>query len=277
MSLSMALRYGASYAALVGAALCLAQIPSLWARQDADLAYVPTPESEAMGDFTVVIDAGHGGVDGGTQGQNILEKNLALTLSERVEELLKQEGIRTFMTRRDDTYIPLERRSDLSNRHQADAFISIHLNADGESDETAGLETYYCSRKRLGDVARLRTRLGIPAGDIIRDGRSEWLAGMIHNSIREATGVESRGVRDSNFHVIMHSEAPSVLIECGYLTNDAEARRLKDGMYQEKLAGAIAGAVKKYLLASRVNPRRGIERNPMSLAMPSPNLREGNP
>lgn len=277
MKMSLALRYGIAYAAYLGAVICLAELPSVWARQDAALRYLPSAEGEAMREFTVVLDAGHGGVDGGTQGLGILEKNLSLAITKRVEAQLAAAGIRTVMTRRDDTYISLETRSDLSNRHQADAFISIHLNADANSGETAGLETYYSSRKRLGDVTRLRARLNIPADETIRDRRSQWLAGILQRAIQETTGVESRGSRDSNYHVVMHSECPAVLIECGYLTNDRECRRLQNEAYQEKIAVAVASGIKQFLLATRMNPMRGIERNPVTLAMPTNSLREGNP
>ncbi|MEZ0276173.1 MAG: N-acetylmuramoyl-L-alanine amidase, partial [Roseimicrobium sp.] len=119
----------------------------------------------------------------------------------------------------------------------------------------------------------------LPKGEVIRDRRSEWLAQTLHKGIRAATGVENRGTRDSNYLVVMNSECPAVLIECGYLTNEAEARRLQTEDHQEKIAKAVAEGVKKFLLASRMNPRRGIERNPMTVAMPtgSSSLREGNP
>lgn len=277
MSLGLAIRYAVSYAAYAGAFLCLTQLPSIWARQTAALAYVPTPESLAMHNFTVVLDAGHGGVDGGTQGDGVLEKDLSLAITRQVEKRLAEMGVRTVVTRRDDTYISLDRRVDLANRYQGDAFVSIHLNADATSAETAGLETYYCSRKRLGDIIRLRERLGLPRNEVLRDRRSEWLAEILHKGIHTATGAEDRGTRDSNYVVVMNSECPSVLIECGYLTNSAEARRLQDEAYQAKIATAIAGGVRKFLLAARMNPRRGIERNPMTVAMPTAPLREGNP
>ncbi|QIF00756.1 N-acetylmuramoyl-L-alanine amidase [Roseimicrobium sp. ORNL1] len=277
MSLGLAIRYAAAYAAYAGAVICLMQIPSIWAKQTAALTYVPTDESRAMHEFTVVLDAGHGGVDGGTQGEGILEKNLSLAITKRLEKHLAAAGIRTVLTRRDDTYVSLEKRTDFANRHQPDAFVSIHLNADANSGETSGLETYYCSRKRLGDMMRLRERLGVPKEENIRDKRSQWLADILHHDIRKATGSEDRGTRDSNYLVVMHTECPAVLIECGYLTNTDEARRLQDEAHQEKLATAVAAGLEKFLLATRMNPRRGIERNSMTVAMPAPALHDGNP
>ncbi len=279
MTVRQVLRHGIAYAAYLGAVFCLCQIPGVWARQTAALAFVPTAESQAMHEFLVVIDAGHGGVDGGTQnpGSGLLEKNLSLEIARLVERKLGEEGIRTFMTRKNDSQVTLEQRSRLANQLQPDAFVSIHLNADADSAETAGLETYYCSRKRLGDLARLRERLGLPPGEAIRDRRSEWLARSLHQDILSVTGAENRGTRDCNYLVVMNTECPAVLIECGYLSNDAEARRLKNAAYQEKLATAVAGSLKKFLLAKRVNPRRGIERNPMTAAMNDGPARRGNP
>jgi N-acetylmuramoyl-L-alanine amidase len=277
MSAVTAIRYAASYAACAGALLCLGQLPGIWEKQTAALAYEPSDMTRIMREFTVVLDAGHGGVDGGTQGEGILEKNLSLAITRRVEKHLATAGIRTLMTRRDDTYVTLEKRADFANRHQPDAFVSIHLNADATTGDTAGLETYYCSRKRLGDMMRLRTRLNLPKDEPIRDRRSEWLANLLHKGIRTATGAENRGTRDSNFVVVMQTECPAVLIECGYLTNSAEARRLQEEAYQEKIAAAITDGLCKFLLASRTNPRRGIERDSLAVAMPGPLLGDGNP
>lgn len=277
MSAVTAIRYAASYAACAGALLCMAQLPGIWEKQAATLAYEPSDVTRLMQEFTVVLDAGHGGVDGGTQGEGILEKNLSLAITRRVEKHLATAGIRTLMTRRDDTYVALEKRADFANRHQPDAFVSIHLNADATTGDTSGLETYYCSRKRLGDMMRLRERLNLPKDETIRDRRSEWLADILHQGIRTATGAENRGTRDSNYLVVMHTECPAVLIECGYLTNTNEARRLQEEAYQEKIALAITDGLRKFLLASRMNPRRGIERNSLAVAMPGPTLRNGNP
>jgi N-acetylmuramoyl-L-alanine amidase len=277
MSAVTAIRYAASYAACAGALLCLGQLPGIWEKQSAALAYEPSDMTRIMREFTVVLDAGHGGVDGGTQGEGILEKNLSLAITRRVEKHLATAGVRTLMTRRDDTYVTLEKRADFANRHQPDAFVSIHLNADATTGDTAGLETYYCSRKRLGDMMRLRTRLNLPKDEPIRDRRSEWLANLLHNGIRTATGAENRGTRDSNFVVVMQTECPAVLIECGYLTNGAEARRLQEEAHQEKIAAAITDGLCKFLLASRTNPRRGIERDSLAVAMPGPLLGDGNP
>jgi N-acetylmuramoyl-L-alanine amidase len=277
MSAVTAIRYAASYAACAAALLCLAQLPALWEKQTAATAYVPSDLTLAMREFTVVLDAGHGGIDGGTQGEGVLEKNLSLAITKRVEKHLANAGVRTLMTRRDDLFVPLEKRADFANRHRADAFVSIHLNADATSGDTAGLETYYCSRKRLGDMMRLRERLGLARDEAIRDRRSEWLAELLHTGIREATGAENRGTRDSNYLVVMHTECPAVLIECGYLTNAAEARRLQEDEYQEKIATAITDNLRKFLLASRTNPRRGIERNPLAMTSPGAALGNGDP
>ncbi|RBP47409.1 N-acetylmuramoyl-L-alanine amidase [Roseimicrobium gellanilyticum] len=277
MSPVTAIRYAVSYAASAGALLCLTQVPGIWAKQAASLAYQPSDVTLVMQEFTVVLDAGHGGIDGGTQGEGILEKNLSLAITRRVEKHLAAAGIRTLMTRRDDTYVALEKRADFSNRHQPDAFVSIHLNADATTGNTSGLETYYCSRKRLGDMMRLRERLDLPKDEAIRDRRSEWLADILHKGIQATTGAENRGTRDSNYLVVMNTECPAVLIECGYLTNTAEARRLEDEAYQEKIAAAITDGLRRFLLASRMNPRRGIERNALAVAMPGPALEDGNP
>ncbi|MEY4482682.1 MAG: hypothetical protein RL693_134 [Verrucomicrobiota bacterium] len=247
-----------SYGALFGAALCLLQIPSLWEREQRALCLPPEFWDDKIKDTLVVLDAGHGGVDGGTQGHGILEKQATLELTHRVGKELSEAGVRVVMTRGVDVYVDLEERSATANRNQASLFVSIHMNADATSVETNGVETYFCERKKLGDIVRLRNSLSIPEGRVFKDKRSELLATTVHRHVCQATGAIDRKVRDSNYLVVMQTECPSILVECGYLTNEAEAAKLKDGDYKARLATALAEGIKTYLGCSKMNPRRGI-------------------
>jgi N-acetylmuramoyl-L-alanine amidase len=277
MSLSLAIRCLFSYAAFLGAGLCLWQVQAAWDRQDGTLGSPAAAWKNLLRPLLVVVDAGHGGVDGGTQGHGVLEKKVSLEIAMRVEKQLRAHGVRTLMTREDDKYVELAERSAIANRNGADIFVSIHLNADATSDETAGVETYYCSRKRLGDLVKVRDKFQIPPGQAFKDGRSEWLARSMQRAVCKATGANDRRARDSNYLVVMHSECPAVLVECGYLTNGAESGRLTKTAYQDKIAGAIADTVKNYLLGTQLSPRRGIIMDPVRDALVSGTMRTGNP
>lgn len=237
-------------------------------QEDAVAALAVTAKAEAN-PFLVVVDAGHGGMDGGTQGYGLLEKTVVIDLANRLEKHLKEQGCRVLMTRRDDTLMELGDRSAVANQAKADAFVSVHLNADPHSKDTAGVETYYSSRKKLGDGAKWRTRLGMKHDIPIRDERSPWLARMVQQRLCHLTGANDRKVRDSEFIVVMEAECPAVLVECGYLTNEAEALCFTNEGYKNSVVVAIGDAVLRFLHAIRMNPRRGLEFVPPTEA-PSP-------
>jgi N-acetylmuramoyl-L-alanine amidase len=277
MSPLSALRWFVSYAAFVGAGVCLWQAQAFWEQQSQSLRSSPDAWKDMLRHHLVVVDAGHGGTDGGTQGFGVLEKKCSLDIATHLEKRLRAQGIRTLMTRQDDQYVELTERSALANRNGASVFVSIHLNADATSADTAGVETYFCARKRLGDLGRLRDRFEIEPGRAFKDGRSEWLARSVQRAVCAATGASDRRARDSNYLVVMQSECPSVLVECGYLSNETESTKLATTGYQEKVATAIAESVKHFLLATSLNPRRGIVMDPLIDALATETTREGNP
>lgn len=277
MSFAYAFRCLFSYGSFLGAGFCLWQAQTYWEQQSLAFRSGPNAWMDTLREHLVVVDAGHGGTDGGTQGFGVLEKECSLSIADRVEKQLRNRGIRTRMTRSDDKYVELTERSAVANRNGASVFVSIHLNADATSDETAGVETYYCSRKRLGDLVKLRDRFEIAPGHAFKDARSEWLARMVQRAVCAATGAPDRRARDSNYLVVMHAECPAVLVECGYLTNETESGRLATATYQEKVATAVAESVKHFLLAMSVNPRRGIVFDPVTDVLATGTTREGNP
>lgn len=277
MTFSFAIRCSISYAAFFGAGLCLWQVPGVWEQQERALRIRPDAWTDALREHLVVVDAGHGGMDGGTQGHGVLEKNCSLEIAKRVEKQIHAQGIRTLMTRSGDTFIELEDRSAMANRKGASLFVSVHLNADATSSETAGVETYFSSRKRLGDLMKLRSRFEMLPGQAFKDARSEWLAKTVQRAVCKTTGATDRRARDSNYLVVMQSECPAILVECGYLTNEAESKRLTNEAYQDKIAAAIAESVKHFLLATSLNPRRGIVFGSVADAQPTGAVREGNP
>lgn len=243
---------------LAGSHFCLWQMFQAWDKTHTTPISGGTLWPADAANILVMLDAGHGGHDGGTGGFGGLEKSLALEITKRVRQKLIQKGLHVQMTRETDVYISLEDRVTISKKSGAKVFVSIHLNADATSAETAGVETYFSSKKPLGDLPKVRQQVGLAAGTLFKDNRSQWLASLLQSRIVKQTGSNDRQVRDSSFYVVQHNSCPAVLIECGYLTNLNESTQLQSSIHQEKLATAIADGIYHFVIASAFNPRRGI-------------------
>jgi len=168
---------------------------------------------------TVVIDAGHGGHDpGGIPGQRVQEKAIALDVARRLRSSLQEAGLRTVMTRPDDTFIPLSQRVAIANAQRNAVFVSIHFNSSTRAG-AHGYETYYYR----SSAAPLAIR--------------------IHSRITRILPDSDRHVRRRGYFVLRRTAMPAVLVECGFLTNPGEARFALRAEYREKLANAIGRAV----------------------------------
>ncbi|HTY55080.1 MAG TPA: N-acetylmuramoyl-L-alanine amidase [Candidatus Binataceae bacterium] len=219
----------------------------------------------------VVIDAGHGGYDPGTRSaSNVLEKDCALQIALRLADDLRARGVGVSLTRDGDYFVSLADRTRLANRAGADLFVSIHLNWSPNS-ATNGIEVYYLNNTtdratiRLARMENLSGASDSMAGKsdlnyILSDLRqndkaaaSATLAEMIDTqsatNLRDEFGaaVHVLGAKRGPFYVLVGADMPAVLIECGFLSNPAEAERLATPQYQAQMAQAIAGAVVRYL------------------------------
>jgi N-acetylmuramoyl-L-alanine amidase len=173
----------------------------------------------------VVIDAGHGGKDpGATSCLGFQEKTVNLAVAQKVASLLGQSGVKAIMTRSNDTFIELEERAAIANRHDADLFVSIH--ADSCPDSSIRGFTMYVSRSASWSSRRA--------------------ASAIAKSLAKA-GLSSRGTQRSDFRVLVQTRGPAVLIELGYLSNRSEAGLLRDSSFQGRLAQAIASGIRDFL------------------------------
>lgn len=177
----------------------------------------------------VVIDPGHGGKypngDPGAVNGKKHESVAALAIAKKVGAKLKAKGVSVLYTRTTDTAVSLKERCAISNTWKADAFISIHLNAAGNKD-ASGIETWR-----------------YPVGGVTKE-----LADGIQTRLIAATGAKDRGVKTTTtLFVLKHTAAPAALIECGFISNNAEAKKLFTDAYQEKIATAIAEGVYKAL------------------------------
>jgi len=218
-----------------------------------------------LGISRIVIDAGHGGHDPGAQANGLVESDLVLDIAKRVEVLLKkQPGIDVVLTRRTDTFIPLEERTAIANREGADLFLSIHANASSRA-AARGVETYFLNFATNADAEAVAAREN--AGSRTSMGKLPQLVQQIalHNKMKESRefaqlvqtnmvrsmraqnkALTDLGVKQAPFVVLIGAQMPSVLAELSFLTNKAEAALLKKDAYRQKIAQALADAVLKY-------------------------------
>ncbi|MBL9155782.1 MAG: N-acetylmuramoyl-L-alanine amidase [Verrucomicrobiales bacterium] len=170
---------------------------------------------------TVVIDAGHGGSDSGARSHatGAMEKDLALDMARRVKGELP--GWRVVLLRDGDYFIDLDERVGMANRHGDAVLVSLHFN-HGPS-HLSGPETFYWRVDSHGLATRIQRNLA--------------------SAIPDEHG--NRGLVRRRLRLTRNPEIPCVLVECGYLSNSAEARRIENGAYRASLARAIAAAIKE--------------------------------
>lgn len=177
--------------------------------------------------YTIALDAGHGGSASGAVYEETMEKDLTLSMTRKVQELLSALGYNTVMTREGDEYIGLYDRAEIANRARADVFVSIHCNAAEKHRDFEGLYVYHYPWSRSGMT----------------------LAQSIQTPACEFTGAVDRGIDSANFVVVRETEMPAVLVETGFMTCSEELERLKDEDYQTRMAQGITQGIIQYLNA----------------------------
>jgi N-acetylmuramoyl-L-alanine amidase len=182
----------------------------------------------------IVVDPGHGGKDAGTNSKKdgYEEKELTLETAFLIADSLKYLGYKVVLTRKQDTYVSLETRSELANTLHADLFVSIHYNYS-ESQEAQGIEIFYYKEEKT------------PLSN--RVAQSKALGQDVLKTIVKQTGADSRGVKQANFAVVRETKMPAILIEGGFLSNTAERTRIHDPKYRLGLAQGIAQGIDAYL------------------------------
>lgn len=252
-----------AYGALVAGLYCLWLIFARLSTMDPRAVGWAPKASEGHLAPLVVIDPGHGGHDRGATAHDLIEKHAALDIAKRLKSRLESAGIQVRMTREDDKFLALEERARIANDLQAAAFISLHLNTSTANDAPAnGIETFFTCSKSLGTVKLIRAQSNIPSNVGIRDNRGRNLAEVIQRVVCSRTGAENRGVKERDYTVIHRTACPSVLVECGFMTDAAEAARLKRDEYRNRLAAGIADGIRAFLCAQSLKPDRGLELSP---------------
>ena len=197
----------------------------------------------------IVIDPGHGGISSGTHSvlDGRLEKEFTFDWARRLAPLLEQEGWQVFLTRTNDVDVPLIDRVMFAEMHHADLFISLHFNSLAPEKRPAGLETYCLTPTGMPSTL-VRNYPDVWAESFPNnacDAQNLELAVRLQTALLHATGLEDRGVCRARFMGVLHRQlCPTVLIEAGFLSNPSDARLIETPAFRQKLAEAVATALK---------------------------------
>lgn len=215
----------------------------------------------------IVVDPGHGGHDPGAVGAHgTQEKNVVLAIGLNLAEKLRDElGIDVVMTRSTDVFIPLEERTAIANKVNADLFVSIHANASLNRG-ASGIETYYLNLAKTEKAAQLAARengtslekvslLQAILFDLMANYKlndSAHLAEEVQKALyRKLQGhypsTKNLGVKQGPFYVLVGATMPSILVETAFISNEAEEERLRDSSYQERAAEGVLEGIKAYI------------------------------
>ncbi|MBE6403226.1 MAG: N-acetylmuramoyl-L-alanine amidase [Lentisphaerae bacterium] len=197
-----------------------------------------------VGVKTILIDPGHGGNDRGAAGMSYTEKALTLQVAKRLHRILSKMGYRVLMTRVNDRKIELSDRARASNSIKADLFISIHMNA-ATNRAVHGIETFSLTAPGSPSSGSKAVQYNkYPGNNAVNN--SMFLAWNVQNILVRSTRAVDRGVKHARFVVLRETRCPSILVECGFISNRNEERNLGLAMYQEKLAQSIALGIYQY-------------------------------
>jgi len=213
---------------------------------------------------TIVIDAGHGGIDPGATGRyGLKEKVVVLDVAKKVADRLKRCGIQVYMSRPDDECTPLATRPNFANKKKADLFVSIHANAN-TSRRIEGLEVYYLTESvddnaralfaaqnyplEIGDqgFSHYPTSLKAILWDMVySENRREsvLLARYISDAVSRDMNLNILAIKGASFVVLKGTRMPAVLVEIGYISNKEGEKKLSDPAYRERMSEAIVEGI----------------------------------
>jgi len=200
---------------------------------------------EPLGGVKIVVDAGHGGIDGGASSGEVIEKDVTLAIAQKVEKQLKRLGAEVVMTRSTDGDVIEEHasgeefstlrerkkediflRSNLVQKNEPDIFITIHANAIPE-EQWRGAQVFY-------------HKDGHPNSELLAKSIQSTIKESLQNTEREALAIKQ-------VYLLKKAEVPAVLIETGFLSNNDERELLSSQAYQDKMANAIVSGIESYV------------------------------
>jgi N-acetylmuramoyl-L-alanine amidase len=217
----------------------------------------------------IVLDPGHGGHDPGAVGQSGLqEKDVVLSIGLKLREKLKEElDLDVVMTRSTDVFVPLEERTAIANKVNADLFVSIHVNA-APNRNASGIETYYLNLAKTEKVAQLAAKengtslekvstLQAILFDLMANYKlndSAHLAEDVQKALYKSTKAKypetkNLGVKQGPFYVLVGATMPSILVEAAFISNSTEEAHLKQPSFSDLAADGILDGIQAYILS----------------------------
>ncbi len=222
----------------------------------------------------ICIDAGHGGKDPGCVGKVSYEKNITLKVALKVGKLIREKhpDVKVVYTRDKDVFIELGERGKIANKHKADLFMSLHVNAVPNNKSVSGIETYvlglhkteanlkvamkenevikyeddYSVKYSGFDPSRAESYIIFSMMQNLYLGNSLRIAGFVQDELISATHNADRSVRQAGYLVLKDVAMPAILIEMGFISNPEEERFLNTADGQNKIARSVAKAFTAY-------------------------------
>jgi N-acetylmuramoyl-L-alanine amidase len=209
------------------------------------LALLPHEEGE-MTPVRVTIDPGHGGEDKGASSKNpvLHEKDLTLALATQIGKKLEAAGLTVAYTRTNDATLTLDDRSRLARKASSDVFVSVHANYAGNAD-AAGVETYVLPPSGYPGTADGSRPRGWQIGNR-NDFHNTLLGYSVHRKLVGLNEGCDRGLKRQSFFVLRETSCPAVLLEFGFLSNQAETRKMLAREWQERCAAAVSEGILSY-------------------------------
>ena len=241
-------------------------------------AFEPPPQPtipQAKSFKTIVLDPGHGGKDPGARGlRGTEEKDITLKVAARLRDLLgKQPGIRVLMTRDQDVFVELEERAKFANRHDADLFVSIHVNSH-PSRSVKGIEIYHFGEAKDQRALEVAARENGTPLNSTGTGVEYFLADLLTaKKIEESMelawtakeslvthmnghyAVTDHGVKTAPFYVLRYTSMPSILAEIAYISNPSEEDLLRKHAFVHEVAESLLNGVKAFLATGKPTAR----------------------
>jgi N-acetylmuramoyl-L-alanine amidase len=196
---------------------------------------------------TICLDPGHGGKDPGNRAGSNEEKKYTLLLAQELSAQLRAAGFKVVLTRSSDAFVDLPDRPAIARRRAADLFVSLHFNSTEEGrNEVKGTEIFCC------------TPAGATSTNARGEGDTRWVAGnrndeknmllayQMQKACEKNLAIEDRGVKRARFQVLREATVPAILIEGGFMSHPAEARKIYDPAYRKQMAKAIVEGIQAY-------------------------------
>lgn len=200
---------------------------------------------EPLGGVKIVVDAGHGGVDGGASSQSVIESKITLAIAKKVESQLKRMGAEVVMTRTTDgdvldEHAPSEEFATLRERKKQDIFLREEIVKSNEPEIFITIHANAIPEEKWRGAQVFYHQSGHPNSELLAKSVQDSIKNTLQNTDREALAIKQ-------IYLLKKAEVPAVLIETGFLSNPEERELLSDESYQEKMANAIVNGIENYV------------------------------